>query len=224
MQWVSAALSIVGSFAMAFLAPGSAASASVTFQLQGTVTEVYDEGYLDGSISIGSPISGFYTFDPNVPDIAPEAGIGRYVTDGPPAHFEMTVGNYRFFSIASMPRLGIGIENDNPSDRYAIGSSDNDAEGSFALGLDLGDFVLMIWELRSTAPGPLSSTALLTTPPNPEDWGFNRLSIEASKNLSSDTPLFRVVGTVTTVVPEPSSALLLSAAVASLVLARRRRS
>lgn len=67
----------------------------LTFEFTGTVTIIDTLGNPDpfgGTVVVGTPVAGSYTFDPDAPDIDPTTGRGFYRAVGPEFTFEMGLG------------------------------------------------------------------------------------------------------------------------------------
>jgi hypothetical protein len=199
----------------------SAAAAPITFEFSGTVTTVFDGGVLDSSVGVETPFVGFYTFHSDIPLRATEPGFATYRDQTPPAQFRVDVGNYRFQSDPNSPIVDIAVEDDRPVDRFAVGSLVNQAIGPSPIEL-LSDSVVIGWGLSdgSGPESPISSLELPSGIPILSAWSSNRLSIRA---LSGGPPedIFTIEGTVTSIVPEPSSFPLLALAILALASARK---
>lgn len=205
------------------LAVTSAAAASVTVAFEGTVTSIVDEqGLLDGSVQEGSPLSGSFTYPSAGTDLNSEPGVGAYDFAAPPAAFRLEVGAYVFETSPAAPRLSVLVRDNSPQDLFSIRArSPLLVSGPLdpVLGDQLGQISAMSFSLGSPLPGPLSSdqlpplTSLLT------DWPNRVLRLEAATD-GAPLPVLTIEGQVTTIVPEPSSLLLMTAGL--LLLGRRR--
>ncbi len=205
---VLGALAVVGALAGA----GPVLAAPVTFEFQGVVTQVVFPFELDGSVSVGTPFTGSYTYDPLAPNTSSDPAIAIYPASG----FRVTVGNYEFRSFASNPDVIIFLTND--PDVFGINSYENEAMGFFPLVSPalVSELLLMQWML--TGGDSLSSMALPGSPPYLHTWLGNSLTISASKGLVGDG-LFDIYGRVTSVVPEPDPGMLLFCGLLPLTVA-----
>lgn len=207
--------------ALAALAVSTAAAASVTFQFQGTVMGVQDyAGELDGSVTVGTPFSGFYTFESTTADHNSEPNLGGYDIPAPPGMFRLVVGNYAFETLPGQSYT-ITVANSHPldgRDRYGV-----IAGGPIGVtGFDplfapvIGYYTAVLLGMSAPPPGPLTSDQLLLTPPILSEWAVKGLRIEFAPQADV---AFAIDGQLLTIVPEPSSALLLAPA---LLLAAMR--
>jgi hypothetical protein len=195
---------------LAVLTVTSAAAASVTFQFAGVVTAVQDElAVLDGSVGVGTPFSGFYTFESTSADINPEANLGGYVFPAPPGAFRVVVGNYTFETQPGQS-YSLQVANSHPldgRDRYSVGA------GPIGVLGPIDPLVGMITTVRlglsALPPGPLTSDQLLLSPPVLSEWAVKGLRIEWGQEAVVDVA---IDGQLTTIVPEPGSVLLLAPA------------
>ncbi len=204
-----------------------ASAASVTFELAGVVTQVFDsevlpgdDGWIDSSIGIGTPFTGTYTFDPAAPDLDADPGVGRFQFPTP-AGIEIRVGNYVFRSGGgTSDRLVIVVQDGALSDAYVVGTPSMEATGPFPGGATLlgpGSNLTGVWSLRGS-PSQLTSSALPTAPPPLSGWTGNQLRVA----YEVQETIFGFEGTVTTIVPEPGSGALTGVACALLAWWRRR--
>jgi hypothetical protein len=216
-------LLVVGA-AFAALPASSSAGAPVTVEFSGTITLVQDETpILDGSVQIGTPFSGSFSYDSGAVDQNPDPTLGTYLFTTAPAAFRIEVGNYVFEAPSSAPDLAIFIENSGARDGFAIGGGtpitisgplDPAFEGFLEQETTVG------FGLSAPPPGPLGSDALPTSAPAVFDWTTRTILIEASPGPS---PIFSIQGSVTTIVPEPSTAYLLFVALSGMAALARLR-
>jgi hypothetical protein len=209
---------LVAGAAFAALPASSSAGAPVTAEFSGTVTLVQDETpILDGSVQVGTPFSGAFTYDSVGTDLTADPAIGTYVFTTPPAAFRLEVGNYVFEMPTDQPNLAIGVDNNAPDDRFSVGPFppvmiSGPLDPIYAGALPA--LTSMGFGLRVAAPGPLTSDGLPTAVPVVSDWTTRTIRVQASG--SGAEPIFAIEGNVTTIVPEPSSASLLLASLAGL--------
>lgn len=77
-----------------FTATGARAEPK-TFFFDGHIDTLVDIG-LDGSVAVGTPFSGSYTFDPGATDSSPDNPRLGFYGSLSPAHLFVTIGNYEF--------------------------------------------------------------------------------------------------------------------------------
>jgi hypothetical protein len=210
-------------FVAGIVTAASATAAPVVWEFQGVVTEVVFPVNLDGSVTVGTPLSGSVSYDPLAPNVSPDPeNIAIY--EG--ISFRVLVGNYEFRSLASMPDVDVFLIDGAATDVFGINSLENEAIGFFPLfpGQSIDSLIAMQWRL--SGGNSLPGMALPLQPPDLSQWRGRVLQIAADKNIVGDG-LFTIWGEVTSVVPEPSAAKLLSPALfilfVSAVRMRRRR-
>jgi hypothetical protein len=205
---------VVLSVIAGLLAAPEALAESITFQFEGTVTGIVDEGlagesFLDGSVTAGTAFTGSYTFDSETSNSSTQSGKGTYRSTGLPYGMTVEVGNYVFRTASAGAELTIEIVDDflPGRDSYSVSSSPSEAAGS-----EIAPFIndiIVGWFLRSLS-NPLSSVDLLTVPPSLGSWPANELEIFGHNLICLGAcPTVRVTGEVGTVVPEPASWVLL---------------
>jgi len=178
---------------------------SITFLATGTVTSV--PGELAGVFSVGDAMTALYTFDSAAVDTLPaDPGIGRYAT----TISSFSVGSYSGTSNGGLIDVRHGLNNS-----YFARVSQPDIIGPDVAGLPLTG--LQIIAISVSGAAPFENDSLPLTPPELSD--FEILNF----NLSFDETSF-VVGSFTslTLVPEPSTALLLGTGLLAMSATRRR--
>jgi len=169
----------------------------VTFGFEGTVTDVDDpDNHLGGAVVVGSPFSGFYTFDSETPDSRAHPKLGFY--EDVLTELEGQVGGLSFV-LAPASAGYITIEN---------GYSGFDIEEYFAEAKVVADDLLLYWEFWALQGdgGVLQEDALLLKPDvllGFEEIGFGLSDPSESLNI-------RFFGDVSDVfvVPEPTLIML----------------
>ena len=80
--------------ALVILNSQPASATIITVQVTGIVNEVFTDGglNLDGSVGVGTPMSGYCTYDSQTADLNPIESNGKYAL----LSISMTVGNYNF--------------------------------------------------------------------------------------------------------------------------------
>ncbi|WP_437753898.1 DUF4215 domain-containing protein [Sorangium sp. So ce1389] len=174
----------------------------ITFDLTGYIISVERTGGtyvgpLDLGINIGDPISGFYAFDPDRPDLEgdPRTGIYRYFSFPGAFESEVRLGNMSVLAVHPMPsdieagRFNAYIQtvddDDELIDRYVIGSERNVLT---AHPLWISPVLSVTAQLSLEAPSSplgLTSTALPLEPPDLAhfdgrriDWYFTIVPVE----------------------------------------------
>jgi hypothetical protein len=179
----------------------------VTIQIEAVVDSVKDDGpddgYLDGQISPGYTITGWYTYESTTLDSNPSSHTGDYYHYSSPCGIFLTVGGFDFETDLSDVEFLLEMINDSTSgglhDGYALISYHN-------LSLSNGSSVDHIsWFLRDESATALSSDALLTTVPDLDVWQ----SYLEGLRIYGERAEYIIDATVTSAVPEPSTILLL---------------
>jgi hypothetical protein len=196
-----------------FLAGASPANGyPVTIYIEAVVDSVQDSGYyLEGKISSGNLITGYYIYESTTPDSSPaDPVVGHYYHYNPPAGVSLTVGGFDFKTNPTNVNFLLGIGNNGPSgnDIYWFTSYNN-------VPLSNGTLVdSIVWQLDDPTGNALSSDTLPTTPPVLDDWqSIVGLRLEGDRT-------FLVNAHITSAVPEPATFLLLSL---SGIMLRKRR-
>jgi hypothetical protein len=171
----SAFASVVLAAAATALASPAPSAQLVTIELQGQVTSVNDPSFvLSGSINVGDPMTGHYTYDLSTPDVDPAPDLGEYHQDTAPGGMVVTISGVNFRSNPLSPELVLVLANDNgapPVDIYSVLSFNN---------LEVFPFVAvssMEWQLVDIVAAALNSAALTAAAPQLSAWTFKALTI-----------------------------------------------
>ncbi len=141
----------------------------VTVNITGTVTGIFDPNGQEfgGAISIGTLVSGSYSYETNVPDSLPEPEAADYMQDVSRHGVSVDVGGFNFSSNFNSMHYSIGIgDNHFGSDYYRVHA-------------DLGNGVFFL-DLYTANLNVVSSTELTTTVPDPA--AFERSTINVDRN------------------------------------------
>jgi hypothetical protein len=207
-----------------FLAGASPANGyPVTIYIEAVVDTVQDSGnYLEGKISAGNLITGYYTYESTTPDSEPSVYDGIYEHTSIPYGMSLTAGGMTFQTNPANVNLIIGLTNNyygEPWDYYRVTSYNN-------LVLDNGVSVDQLhWQLDDYPGTVLSNDALPTTPLDLSQWQTNSLSISGGIYPfppEGDKTLFLIRGHVDSVylIPEPATIILFG--IGGLFLRKRR--
>jgi len=176
----------------------------ITIQIEAVVDSVEDEdNYLEGQISPGDIITGYYIYESTTPDSQPSyPTVGRYEHYDSPCGIFLSVGGFEFKTNPTNVDFLVGIANDVTSgglhDSYWIHSYNN-------LPLSNGTLVDSIsWSLRDYSATALSGIGLPITAPVLDDWPSNQLRMRGPCEMD-----FVVDAHVTSAIPEPATVLLL---------------
>jgi len=180
----------------------------VTIQIEAEVYSVDDngpgDGWLEGQISPGDIITGYYVYESTTLDSKPEDPTqGIYLYDSSPCGLFLSVGGFDFQTDLTNVGFSLAVANDffpSGSDAYVVDSWNN---AMLSNGVPVDH---IYWQLDDSTGNALTSDALPTTAPILEDWDDNSLYIAGPREVD-----FVIVGTVTsaTVIPEPVTILLL---------------
>lgn len=173
--------------------------------IEGIVDSV-DDSYdlLEGDVSVGSTITGFYIYDSETPDSTPELTYqGLYEYSTTPYGMSMTIGEITFQTNTADVDFVLSIWNDYgviPKDQYRVASHNN-------LPLEDLNIGKLSWFLNDSSGDAISSIEFPATPPDLSAWQSNLLLVNGWRG----SELFEFSGHVTDVwiVPEPTTFLLL---------------
>lgn len=139
----------------------------VTIAIEAVVDSVDDDaGYLEGKISPGNIITGYYTYESTTPDSIPaDPVVGHYWHSASPAGVSLSSGGFSFQTDPANVDFLIGIVNNGTSgglhDGYWFTSYNN-------LPISNGRLVdLITWSLEDPTANAFSNDSLPTTPPHP---------------------------------------------------------
>jgi len=184
----------------------------ITIGIEATVNYLNDnDNLLEGKVTLGSTITGTYTYDTNTPDTNPASETGDYIHYNLPFGITLTVGGITFMSDPQNTMFKIGMTNATPgqmfNDSYGIRSFYN------FLILDAVQVNELSWALVDSSNTALSDIILPTNAPHLSDWNStNVLSIGGGKGGIPPCydKTFNIHAEVTSVVliPEPTSLFL----------------
>jgi hypothetical protein len=204
-----------GVWAFAWASPAAAAPVIVTFS--GTVLEADDsDGITDGSVHVGTAVSGTLTFDRAAPATSLDANFGVFDLTTPPAALHIDAGSY---SLSASAGIQITTADFGPADApyndvfQALTVLPNPA-GVAGANPQAG-FGLVLADAARTA---LGSPALTGVPFVLGAWSTPDIAFR----LLSDTGEFNTVIQVQSLAPEPGLFALAGVGILSLVGARAR--
>lgn len=178
----------------------------ITFAFAGRVTNIFDRrGLIGDAIHVRDPLTGFYTFDSEAPDLSPATGIARYSLRG----FWGAVGVNDFARIdgpEGFIRLEAAWLNQNPM-TYAVFTEVEFFGQRARASLELVDLGRMLFptDALPVVPPPIEYPTVAV---------FRLAAISEDFTITGDWQSW-------TLVPEPASGALL--ALAGLVFIQRRR-
>jgi hypothetical protein len=189
---------------------GLARAELITIAISGQVTKVSDKyNRFGGQISVGTPITGTYTYDSATLDSNPSLTVGDYRNYNSSTGISLYIGEYAFKTNPASVNFLVEVCNNQPlgSDSYLLHSQNN-------LPLSDGTPVQYIrWQLDDPTGTILSSDALPLTSPDLSKWqSWFGLSIGTDRN-------FGITATITSATPEPATAFLFGL---GLILARKK--
>jgi hypothetical protein len=182
-------------------------AAVVTWEFAGQITSVYDENnLLGGQVVTGTPFSGVFTFETTTPDLAADDPyVGIY---GAPDYFLGHVGDATIVGpVDAGPLLSVS----NGSSVYP-----SDAFGVWLVGELLEQRVFVDFGFRDDSGMAFDGDALPFDPFDITDFEHNIFRVRSDEEI----PVLVLQGEITSLVPEPGTALLLCVG-AVVMLARR---
>jgi len=185
----------------------------ITIQITGNVTSVggYTQAIPD-TIHADVTFTGTYTYD----SLTDDSGGGHYVHDAPYG-ITLSLGGYEFKTAPNhVGQFDMRIGNDQVGngiyDIYSVNSYQN-------VSIPSVDFAYSIeWKLMDYTHAAFSSGDLPVAAPVLTDWDYNIFKIHGV--YGPDLTGLTIYGTVTQVVPEPVTGILMAIGV---FLLRRRR-
>ena len=201
----------------------------VTVEVEGVVDSIGTDGgfALDGSVSVGSTMSGYCTYETDAPDENPSEGVGYY----PLISISMNIGNYTFTHNPTSPNPALfEVYIGNPC--YSADSESPRFDGTVIVdGLPLtyddiiwGDWALLeLMDLGTSSHEYIPNDALPDLDSFPDLSVFDRWRTFGTSFYDQGDGYFGIYGEVTalTVTPEPATVLLLG--LGSLALLRNRK-
>jgi hypothetical protein len=190
----------VGTLLSAFVLASVAHASDITFGFSGTTTTV--DPLLNGIANPGDPISGIYTFDPNVPDTQPlDPTFGDYSSATP---YSVSVGSFNeqaspvIFNIFDNLVLGQLYRTQY---RTVLGQPETDR---FVNGLEYVGFSLDLWTDSTVPLSIFTSDALPIVPPSISAFANEQLTFYF---LDSNGGVHYIIGDLTSLIdiPEPSA-------------------
>jgi len=208
-----------------------ASATIITVQVTGIVNEVFTDGglYLDGSVGVGTAMSGYCTYDSQTADLDPIESNGKYAL----LSISMTVGNYNFTPAPLLPEY-IFFNVYTGDYGYCAYGGNICFDGTVYLDETPQSYEDINWSIATlelidlgTSSGEYIPTDVL---PDLDSWPDLSIfdvhrEFEAAfhKSYSYGDGDFVIRGEITslTVIPEPATLLLL--ALGSLALLTKRR-
>jgi hypothetical protein len=180
-----------------------AQSAPITIAIQADINAVSDPcGHLEGKITPGGLLTGYYTYESITGDSDPSSDGGEYLWNTSPFGIFLSGGGLDFQTDSGAVNFVIGIlDNFLNRDSYVVSSHEN-------MPLENGTSVDEIfWQLEDSTMLALDSDALPTDAPDLNAWDENYLYITGGPRGMEFS--FSAEVTSATVVPEPLSITLL---------------
>lgn len=187
----------------------------ITVGVTGVVDEVSTDGglELDGSVGIGTIMSGYCSYDLETPDLEPSEYHGEYVL----LSISMNIGNYTFTENPTSPNLAL----------FEVGKTDlcykvHTTDGIVAINGEpqtYYDIGITLFDLGNFSVSGLDDKLPVTFP----DLSFFSDRNEFEVTFSDSGIGFNIGGVIDsiTVIPEPTTFLLIS--LGSLALLKKRK-
>lgn len=165
------------------------------FAFSGFVVAADSYGFvLDGSITEGTPLIGFYRFESTTPDSNADPTVGDYYHTDFPAEMTVKLGNYVFRTDPQQRNVLIEIVNRPGDDDYQVSSQNTICSPPLPV-------YALSWQLIDPAGTHWTNDALPTVPPDLQRFFHNDLSVFGYSDVSN----YYFLGTVTNIVAVPEA-------------------
>ncbi|MFA6426725.1 MAG: hypothetical protein WCW64_11180 [Phycisphaerae bacterium] len=202
-----------------FCCGGLLQAVPITIQISGNITSV--GGYtaaIPSTIHAGTTFTGTYTYDSSTVASTINGGVGHHIHNAPYG-ISLSLGGYTFATAPNhVGQFDMWVINDEPAngvnDYYTVRSEyQNTSIPSVGFTTNY-----IRWDLMDSSHDALSSGDLPVTAPVLTDWNYNVLTIGGA--YGPNRTGLSIHGTITQVIPEPLTSLLMMTGV---FLLRRRR-
>jgi hypothetical protein len=134
------------------------------FRFRGSISRVDDlNAALDGSITNGSPVEGFYIFDTETPDSNPDPTVGDYRSSDRKTGIAVKVGNYVFRTNPRQVDFLIETVNRPEGDNYLLRSYNNICSQPLPIRE-------ISWQLDDPSGATADDDSLPLIPPTLSQW------------------------------------------------------
>lgn len=195
-------------------------AAIIMFRFEGDVRYIGNPQFLDGSVHVGSKISGFFNFDSASDDKKPLIdNWGQYLST---SMFGATVGNYKFqLSNAGIGQIQVTSQIGGSKIGEVIDIYEFNGFGEFAnIEPSIKPFFI---GLGYTIQDPLSTDALPSSPPEFLSGAFSNIALLSFNSLGTgDVDITADLTFIEAVVPEPSSIALWALLALTTAVYRRK--
>jgi hypothetical protein len=210
----------------------SAAGAPVTVVMTGQITILSDASQLliDGSVKVGTPYTLTMTYDDSVPDVqGSDPNLGEYNSPAGQSAYTISVGAYTF---SSTSLLQLVVIDDDPTQFLGVPDAlvwfiqDFTISGTLNPAVTLGPTRYSNPSLTN-ASGLAHSDDLLTNlawdraayDPGNSAFNFSTSLIDPRTSTTRDfMEMFGTIDTITVVIPEPATLVLLAAGLLPMLL------
>ena len=204
------------SFALVLAAvlPSVSSALPITVEFTGHVTEVAIVccDWFNGTVPVGTPITGTYTFESTTPDTNPDTGVGHYFSLSDGYAVDASFSIYHLHSPYA-PDFTV-INGVGKSDAYTVNASwrpsfvspSNTFIPLMQFILDLSDQTGQVW----------SSDALPLSFPAFDKWSETKFTLVAGYEVPNTVIRGQLDSLAIVATPEPSTLLLLGSGLAGL--------
>lgn len=198
----------------------SAQAGPITFKFKGSVESFFIDPLdpFGGTLGIGTPFIGAFTFDSAAPDAIQSPAVGSYSMFGTPFEMEVFFGT-NAFNVVANEFLNIGVANNigEGIDQYTVLAQQGIPGG-------LNDYLSMQLFFEDSTGSVFGSDDLVLTPPDLSLFTMASFFLDGVQTFNDTVFQFQVQGQIDVLtVPEPGTALLIVTGMAAIVFNRRRQ-